>query len=63
MFVLCQDSAKIRNKLIREKNLSVVYANDAVLRDVFLTDYFSSGSISSRFVSPRSLPHTTLGGG
>ena len=36
---LSQIIAKIRN--IYEKNLSVVYANDTVLRDVCLTDYFS----------------------
>ena len=43
LFVLCQDcqiNTKIRN--ISQKNLSVVNANDTVLRDVSgLTDYFN----------------------
>ena len=39
----CLFSVKIvRN--IGEKNLSVVYANDTMLGDVCLTDYFSSES-------------------
>ena len=40
--ILSEINAKIRN--ICEKNLSVVYANDTMLGDVCLTDYFSSES-------------------
>ena len=40
---LSEINAKIRN--ICEKNLSEAYANDTMLGDVCLTDYFSSESI------------------
>ena len=45
IFFFCSLSrlSKIDVKIwnMSEKNLSVVYANDTVLRDVYLTDYFS----------------------